>query len=280
MAPFTRIRSGSHAIGGSMLAHRELGGGAWPVLFVHGLFGRGRDLEPFAEAVLGEDPQLRGLIPDLLAHGDSPQLPRQADLSVMADALAQWLDDLGVKGRVPVVAHSMGGRIVLRLHERFPDRLGPFVFLDTPAGIVAEKRSPLSPFLRALALAPDHAATKDVLLEPFARVMMGPTLEAWMHSRVVQTARGFGWNFDREALVEYRNNTLREELWPVVEALGGEHLTLFVPKLSVYVRREERDRYAAAGVDVQVLAGARHDLYATMPPASMTRIRRLLRLSG
>lgn len=262
-----------------MLAHRELGDGERPVLFVHGLFGRGRDLEPFASAVLDGQPEVRGLIPDLLAHGDSPQLPRQADLSVMAGALVRWLDGLGVKTRVPVVAHSMGGRIALRLHERFPGRLGPFVFLDTPAGTVAEKRSPLSPFLRALALAPDRAATEAALLEPFGRVMMGPTLKGWIHSRVVSIEDGFGWNFDRRALVEYRNNTLSEDLWSVVEALGGEHLTLFVPKLSVYVRREERTRYAAAGVGVRVLEGAKHDLYDGMPRDFIVRIRDLLEIS-
>lgn len=264
----------------SMLAHREFGQGPRNVLFLHGLFGRGRDLEPFARRLLAGLRDTRALIPDLLAHGDSPQLPAGGNLAAMARAVAQWLDVLGVRARMPVVAHSMGGRIALRLHELFPERLGPFVLLDTPAGVIAEKRSPLSPFLRALAAAPDRAHTQEALLEPFSRVMMGEVLQAWVRARTTETPGGFGWNFDRKALVEYRNNTMDEDVWASVEALGSERLTVIVPKLSVYVRRAERERYAACGVEVQVLAGVKHDFYDAIPPDWLERIRGQLGLAS
>ncbi len=254
-----------------MLAHRVLGEGPRSVLFLHGLFGRGADLERFASAVLAERAQ--GLIPDLLAHGDSPELPPNATLSAMADAIVALLDHLGIGERLPVVAHSMGGRIALRLHEMHPERLGPFVLLDTPAGSIAERRSPLSPFLRALSLAPDHAATEAELLAPFENVMMGDLLRAWVHSRVEDAPQGVRWNFDRQALVDYRNNTLAEELWPVVAQLGATRLSVYAPTVSVYLRRAERARYSECGVEVSSVGRAGHDLYNALPDAVLQQIR-------
>ena len=257
-----------------MLAHRVLGEGPRSVLFVHGLFGRGTDLEPFANTLL--EGRARALVPDLLAHGESPQLPPNASLSSMADAIVALLDHLGIAQRLPVVAHSMGGRIVLRLHDMYPDRLGPFVLLDTPAGSISERRSPLSPFLRALAAAPETAATRAELLAPFEQVMMGDLLRTWVRSRVVETSEGMGWNFDRQALIDYRNNTLSEELWPVVSQLGADALSVFAPKASVYLRREERTRYAECGIQVQSVAGAGHDLYNGLSRDALERIRALI----
>lgn len=257
-----------------MLAHRVLGEGSPTVLFLHGLFGRGADLEPFAESLVGG--RAGALIPDLLAHGESPQLPSNASLGTMADAIGALLDHLGIESRLPVVAHSMGGRIALRLYERHPDRVGPFVLLDTPSGSIAERRSPLSPFLRVLALAPSHAVTSDELLAPFDKVMMGGQLRAWLQSRVVQTSSGVGWNLDRKALIDYRNNTLAEELWPVVARLGPAQLSVFAPKVSVYLRRAERTRYAECGVEVVSVEKAGHDLYNALPEPVLDEIRALV----
>lgn len=226
---------------------------------------------PFAEALLAG--RARAVIPDLLAHGDSPALPPEANLGTMADAIVALLDRLDLAEPLPVVAHSMGGRIALRLHERHPGRLGRLVLLDTPAGTIDERRSPLSPFLRALSLAPSRAATRPELLAPFQRVMMGDLLRAWMESRVVEAAEGFGWNFDRQALIDYRNNTLREALWDVVEGLGPGRLSVYAPRVSVYLRRAERARYEQCGIEVVSVEGARHDLYANVPVPVLEQIR-------
>lgn len=255
----------------TMLAHRMLGDGPRTVLFVHGLFGRGAELERFARTLLGG--RTRALIPDLLAHGESPPLPPNASSSTMAEAIVALLDQLEIGERLPVVAHSMGGRVALRLHDMQPERLGPFVLLDTPAGSISERRSPLSPFLRALASASETAATRAELLAPFDKVMMGDRLRTWVHGRVVETPEGVGWTFDRRALIDYRNNILVEELWPIVARLGAEELSVFAPQVSVYLRRAERSRYAACGVEVCPVEEAGHDLYNGLPCAVLERIR-------
>jgi|GEM_PF-1104532 len=259
-----------------MLAHREFGNGPQTVVFLHGLFARGGDLERFARQVVGERDDVRVLMPDLLGHGDSPPLPRPADLATVAGALVDWLDAHDVSERVPIVAHSMGGRVALRTFDLHPQRVGPFAFLDTPPGALQERRSPLSPFMKAMCDAPETADTEDALMEPFGRVMMGGPLKAWIRGRIIEREGAFTWDFDRHAIADYRWTTMGEDLWSVVARLGAEQLCVFAPKLSTYVRPEDRERYAEHGVEVQTRARAKHDMHHAMPEEFLVRIREMV----
>ncbi len=261
-----------------MLAHREFGDGPQTVVFLHGLFARGSDLESFAQQVVGGREGVRVLMPDLLGHGDSPALPRPANLATVSAAIVKWLDDLQLSDRVPIVAHSMGGRVALRTYDLHPDRVGPFAFLDTPPGALQERRSPLSPFIKAMRAAPETGPTEEALMEPFGRVMMGGPLKTWIRGRIVNSDQGFTWDFDRHALADYRWATMGEDLWPVVARLGAEQLRVFAPEVSSYVRPADRERYAEHGIEVHTRARAKHDMHREMPAEFVERIRELIGL--
>ena len=258
-----------------MLAHEALGDPqSRPILFLHGLFARGRDLLPLAEAVTAGAPQARALLPDLLGHGDSPPLPHNAYLAHVAEALIAWLDTVGITDKLAVVAHSMGGRVALRARELAPERFGPLAFIDTPAGDLQQRRSPLAPFIKALLSAPATADTKAALLAPFEKIMVGAGLSRWIAAQTVQEAAGqWQWTFDREAMAGYRWNTMGEDLWPVVGQLGQGELTVVAPKRSVYVRAEDREQYAALGFPVTVEPKGTHDMYKALAPDKLALIR-------
>jgi pimeloyl-ACP methyl ester carboxylesterase len=263
-----------------MLAHQAFGNGPHTLVFLHGLFARGNDLQGFAQQVVGERDDVRVLLPDLLGHGDSPALPRPANLATVAEAVLAWLDALGVPGRVPIVAHSMGGRVALRMFDLQPKRVGPFAFLDTPPGALQERRSPLSPFIKAMCAAPERGPSEDALMEPFGRVMMGGPLKTWIRGRIIADGDDFTWDFDRHAIADYRWTTMGEDLWSVVERLGAEQLCVFAPRISSYVRPEDRERYAACGVVVQTKDGAKHDMHHEMPPEFLAQIREMVGLAA
>lgn len=261
-----------------VLSHRELGEGAGAVVFVHGFFASSADLEPLAQRVLRG--RVRGYLPDLLGHGDSPDLPNGADLSTMADALIEWLDALGIGERVPIVAHSMGGRVALRAFDRYPDRVGPLALLDAPPGPVLVRRSPLSPFMKAMRAAPQRAPTEAALMEAFERVLMGDALRTWIHSHVVRDDDGFTWDFDRQGLADYRLATIGEDLWPVVAKLDPSEVRVFAPRASPYFRAADRERYAGFGIEVQSDADATHDMHRAMPEPFVQAIETLLGLGS
>ncbi len=90
-----------------------------PILLVHGSPGSGDELSRLAAALHGKR---RLIVPDLPGFGDSTR--KIADYSIRAHALYLWelLDRLGIRN-VHLVAHSMGGGVVLNMAQMAPERV-------------------------------------------------------------------------------------------------------------------------------------------------------------
>ena len=110
-----------------------VGEGEGPVVvFLHGLFGRGRNFSSTAKAL---QPELRALLVDLPNHGASPW--REAvDYADMADAVAEHLrQGVASDGPVHVVGHSMGGKTAMTLALAHPELVDRLVVEDvSPTG--------------------------------------------------------------------------------------------------------------------------------------------------
>ena len=110
----------------------EVGDSGDRVVFLHGLFGQGRNFSTIAKAL---QPELRSLLVDLPNHGRSAWTE---DLSyeLLADAVAERLrGGFAADGRVHVVGHSMGGKTAMVLALRHPDLVDRLVVVDiSPAG--------------------------------------------------------------------------------------------------------------------------------------------------
>jgi pimeloyl-ACP methyl ester carboxylesterase len=106
------------------LAVRTVGdAGPW-VVFVHGLFGQGRNWTTIAKGLADRH---RVALVDLPNHGHSPWTER-VDYVDMAGLLATELEHLG--GPVTLVGHSMGGKVAMQLALRRPELLRGLVVVD------------------------------------------------------------------------------------------------------------------------------------------------------
>jgi len=107
------------------LAARTLGDSGPRVVFVHGLFGQGRNWTTIAKK-LAEDGHRVTLL-DLPNHGHSPWTDR-VDYGDMAEFVAAELALLG--DPVTLVGHSMGGKVAMQLALRTPELLRALVVVD------------------------------------------------------------------------------------------------------------------------------------------------------
>lgn len=111
------------------------GGSGEPILLVHGLGGSALNWVSVA-------PQLgrcgRVLVPDLPGHGGSTPASSPATLEPFADALAALVEQEGA-GAVPVVGHSLGGLVAVRLAVRRPELVAG-ILLCAAAGISSTRR--------------------------------------------------------------------------------------------------------------------------------------------
>jgi pimeloyl-ACP methyl ester carboxylesterase len=93
-----------------------VGGEGPPLVLVHGLGGAASNWTELAPLLKGR----RLLVPDLPGHGGSSALPGVSGLEPFADRVAAVAEREAMVP-APVVGHSLGGMVVLRLALRRPD---------------------------------------------------------------------------------------------------------------------------------------------------------------
>ena len=106
------------------LASRTVGDAGPRVVFVHGLFGQGKNWTTIAKGLADRH---RVTLLDLPNHGHSPWTDR-VDYLDMAELLAAELRELGEP--VTLVGHSMGGKVAMQLALRRPELLRALVVVD------------------------------------------------------------------------------------------------------------------------------------------------------
>jgi pimeloyl-ACP methyl ester carboxylesterase len=112
--------------------HYLAGGEGSPLVLVHGLGGSASNWIELAPLLAR---RFRLLVPDLAGHGRSEPLRSAATLDRFAEHVAALME-IEHAGSAPVVGHSLGGTIALRLAVRRPEAV-PGLVLAAPAGITS-----------------------------------------------------------------------------------------------------------------------------------------------
>jgi 2-hydroxy-6-oxonona-2,4-dienedioate hydrolase/4,5:9,10-diseco-3-hydroxy-5,9,17-trioxoandrosta-1(10),2-diene-4-oate hydrolase len=113
-----------------------VGGEGEPLVLVHGLGGAASNWFALAPLLLGGR---RLLVPELPGHGGSSPLAAAPALSTYADRVASLMEREGISP-APVVGHSLGGAVALRLAIRRPELVSGLV-LAGAAGISSGTRT-------------------------------------------------------------------------------------------------------------------------------------------
>lgn len=108
------------------LHHGVVGDGDERVVFIHGLFGQGKNFTSVAAAI--GDVATSWLV-DQPNHGKSPWTV-EFSLDEQAELVADWMRET-LPGPATVVGHSLGGKLGMRLALRHPDLVSRLMVVDT-----------------------------------------------------------------------------------------------------------------------------------------------------
>ena len=108
------------------LHHSVIGDGATPIVFIHGLFGQGKN---FATAASTIGDIATCYLVDQPNHGRSSWTV-DFSLDEQARLMAHWLKE-HVPMPTSIVGHSLGGKVAMRLALRHPELVSKLMVVDT-----------------------------------------------------------------------------------------------------------------------------------------------------
>lgn len=248
-----------------------------PVVFLHGLFGQGKNFTQIAKAL---QPDFRSLLVDLPNHGRSAWTERfdyaeTADL-VAADLRAGFAADAPVH----VVGHSMGGKVAMLLALRHPDLVDRLVVADiAPAsgGSLGEFAHLLDSLAAIDLSAVQRRADAD---EQLARRVDDARVRGFLLQNLRAAGESFRWQANL-ALLRRDLATIGD--FPDVGNATSDHPVLWVAgDRSDYIRPEHAPvmRGLFPRTTLVTLKGAGHWVHSEQPEAFVSVLRTFLDLGA
>ena len=188
-----------------------------PVVLLHGLFGRARNLGYFQRRLAADR---RTLAIDLRNHGDSPH--GQMDYTTMAFDLVETLAEHDALPAT-IVGHSMGGKAAMTLALNRPEAVHSLLVADIPPAITGHGSSQLSRQMLRLAFPPSlNRTAADLLLAPH---IPNHDIRQLMLQNV-RLGEPAGWQI---GLAEINASMINIEGWPYIpEGHAYDGPTLFL----------------------------------------------------
>jgi pimeloyl-ACP methyl ester carboxylesterase len=267
------------------LATRTLGESGPRVVFVHGLFGQGKNWTTIAKGLAGNH---RVTLVDLPNHGHSPWTDR-VDYLDMAELLAAELEHLGEP--VTLVGHSMGGKVAMQLALRRPELLRALVVVDiAPVEYPLqggrtddpdEEASPFAAFIEAMrAMDLEGLTTRDDADAALRAAVPSRMVRSFLLQSLVREGSGgdgWRWRLNLE-LLERDLGELRGFPDPPAGAVFGGPVLWIAGANSAYVLDDDRPHMDALFPTTRLvrIKNAGHWVHSEQPEVFLETLRRFL----
>jgi pimeloyl-ACP methyl ester carboxylesterase len=268
------------------LAARTIGDAGPPVVFVHGLFGQGKNWTTVAKGLADRH---RVTLLDLPNHGHSPWTDR-VDYLDMARLVADELEQLGEPATL--VGHSMGGKVAMQLALRRPELLRSLVVVDVAPTAYPEtggrtddpdeEASPFAAYIAAMqAMELDQLTTREDAEAALRSAVPSRMVRSFLLQSLVRegmgTAGGWRWRLNLEALARDLGH-LRGFPEPPPGATFDGPVLWIAGANSTYVLPEDRARMDELFPSTRLvkIKNAGHWVHSEQPEVFLETLRRFL----
>jgi pimeloyl-ACP methyl ester carboxylesterase len=260
------------------LASRTVGESGPRVVFVHGLFGQGKNWTTIAK---GLSDSARVTLVDLPNHGQSPWTDHFS-YPEMAGQVAELLQAQGGDDQWAVIGHSMGGKVAMTLALLRPELVERLCVVDV-SPVPSRETSEFATFIRGmqsidLVTLTDRRAA-DAQLAAYAN---DPVIRSFLLQNLRRDDsspdNAWRWQMNLQMLGEHLGEMGG---WPKLRAEPYRGPVLWLAGArSGYIRREYAATMRALFPRVQLvkIKGAGHWVHSEQPAVFLATIRRFLGL--
>lgn len=211
-----------------------VGEGPIPLVFVHGLFGQGKNFTAIAKSVA--DLATCTMV-DLPNHGHSPWTDR-VDVGDMGDAVAGVIEK--IDRPVALVGHSLGGKTVMRTALDHPELVERLMVVDiSPARGLSSNFGPMIEAMQSLDLGnlPDRRTADELLKAGIPNdTVRGFLMQNLRHERGADGQRHWHWQMNLDLLGRELDHGIAD--WPPVDRSYDGPVLWVAGENSGYVKAE------------------------------------------
>jgi pimeloyl-ACP methyl ester carboxylesterase len=242
------------------------------VLFLHGILGRGSNLQSLAQQWVEARPDEAAVLVDLREHGGSRGFPPPHTLAAVTADVRALLAQLDVATRT-IIGHSFGGKVALGLLREPPADLDRLWVLDaTPSPRpTRDARDATRRVIDALATLPGSFDSRTTFVAELRQRGVDKMLGQWLAKNLVRGEdAGLRFALDLDAIRALLADHDREDFWPLLEAPRARPSVHFVlAGRSSSVPPGDRARLADLAdrgtITLDVLPDAGHWLHSDNP---------------
>ena len=242
-----------------------------PMLLIHGMNAHSHWWDFIAPQLLD---QYQVAAMDLTGMGDS-DYRYSYEGGVYADEIRAVCDDAGFGTDVIVAAHSFGGMMAVKAANKYPDRFGGLILIDSGIRHPDEPEPDRPPMGGRAKLYPDKpSALGRFRLQPPQPCENQYILEYIARHSLLPMDGGYTWKFDEDLLHSLKNaDRVAEEYASLRLPLGviyGEQSELFSARTLEYMRELIPQDFAAVGIE-----DAQHHVFLDQPLAFVAALREM-----
>lgn len=186
------------------------------IVMLHGIYGRGRNWQGIAKALVGRRPEYACWLVDLPHHGDSGPGENGDTVRGLAQDVAAWAAE-SVPDLTSILGHSFGGKVALAVAERRRTvPLDVWVIDSTPEAKPASGSA--WDMMRVIGEMPSAFGSRDEAVAGLQAAGYSQGVAVWMATNLRRDGDVFRWSIDFTAMRRLLDDFFVTDLWETVVA--------------------------------------------------------------
>ncbi len=186
------------------------------LVMLHGIYGRGRNWQGIARALVAAMPEYACWLIDLPYHGDSGAGTHGEGVRGIAADVAAWATAVGVTPAA-VLGHSYGGKITLALAGR-PEVAAQQYWIVESTPEAKPPSGSAWDMLQLVRRLPAEFASRDQAVEGIVRGGFTLGVAQWMATNLAREGDRFVWRLDFDVMSRLLDDFFATDLWGVVDS--------------------------------------------------------------